>query len=375
MNHKLSAFPCGYGFLVSLLIIGNGTLRAEAAQIVTANRASGDISVIDTATKEVVNFLLPDPNPEPMYVVQIASTGEVAVGDRANDQVVFFNPQNYSVTGKVSAGDGIFHMWANPQGTQLWVNDDLGSTISVINPQTKQLITTILLPIDLVADGGIPHDVVLDNSFAYVSILYPDDDRDDLLLKFSTDTFLEVARQEVEGQDPHVSLTTFNNSLYVPLQGSSQVAILDRDTLEPLSSSPILIPNAHGAGMAPDGQTFYTTNISGGGPLGLWTIDTSTKTILGDGVDTPAATPHNIALTADGQELYISHSGASSDLVSFYSLDDRVPTLAGTVNIGGLNPFGITYVASVASVPEPKTLLSLLTVGGLGLAMKRKKPS
>ncbi len=359
------------GILVTLLMIGGNIHQAEAAQIVTANRASGNISVIDTTTQAVFDISLPGITPEPMYVVHLPETGEVAVGDRANNQIVFFDQDTYNVTGTTSAGSGIFHMWANPQNTQLWVSNDLEKTISVINPNTKQLIETVIIPSDIVNNGGIPHDVVLDaEGFAYVSILFPETNPFDQILKFSTQTFMEVDRQDV-GKDPHISLTNLNNLLYVPSQGSNEVAILSRETLDPVFPS-LSVPGAHGAEMAFDGQTFYTTNISGGGDNGLWAIDTATNTIIGTGVDTPVATPHNIALTDDNKQLYISHSGATSNVVSFYSIDDQFPTFEGTVNIGGLNPFGIAYIPSV---PDPSSVLGLLTLGtwGAGSLLKNKR--
>lgn len=358
------------GILSILSVVGGSIASVEAAQIVTANRSSGNISVIDVTTQQVFDVLLPGIDPEPMYVFHIPATGEVAVGDRANNQVVFFDQDSYDVTGTASAGSGIFHMWANPQNTQLWVNNDIEQTISVIDPNTKQLIETVPIPSDIVSQGGIPHDVILDaDGFAYVSIFFPETILSDQILKFSTESFAEVDRQDV-GKGPHISLTDFNDLLYVPTEGSNEVAVLSRETLEPVIPA-LSIPGAHGAEMAFDGQTFYTTNISGGGPNGLWAIDTASNTIIGTGVDTPAPAPHNVAVTDDNQ-LYISHSGATSNVVSFYQINDQFPTFEGTVNIGGFNPFGITYIPSV---PDPSSVLGLLTLGiwGAGSLLKNKQ--
>ncbi len=67
--------------------------------IVVANRNSGSISVINTRTDELSGtYQLPSsPNsPEPMYVVYDKRRHRVFVGDRANNQVVVFNSNNYS---------------------------------------------------------------------------------------------------------------------------------------------------------------------------------------------------------------------------------------------------------------------------------------
>lgn len=97
--------------------------------------------------------------------------------------------------------------------------------------------------------------------------------------------------------------------------------------------------------MAGTRKTFYTTNLPGGGAAGLWTIDIRTNTVVGSPVDTPYPVPHNIALTHHADKLYVTHSGASSDKVTVYTIarDDGVPEFAGEITVG-LNPFGLAYV-------------------------------
>jgi DNA-binding beta-propeller fold protein YncE len=110
---------------------------------------------------------------------------------------------------------------------------------------------------------------------------------------------------------------------------------------------PLTIPGAHGAGMARNGKTFYTTNISGGGVSGLVAIDTDTNVVLGatDTGNPPIPTPHNIALTPDGKKLYVTHSGAMANQVTVYTATRKnlMPVFSQTVTVG-LNPFGIVYV-------------------------------
>jgi YVTN family beta-propeller protein len=177
--------------------------------------------------------------------------------------------------------------------------------------------------------------------YAYVTVLgLPGPE--DYVVQFSTATFEEVGRAAV-GKDPHVSLARQKNLLYVPSQGSDQVFVLDRETLESVAT--IDVPGAHGAGMARNGKVFYTTNLSGGGTDGLYAIDTRTNTVIGPaGVDTPYAVPHNIALTPDSHKLFLTHSGPN-DKVTIYDIkaNDPLPVLAGEVTVGS-NPFGLAYI-------------------------------
>ncbi len=322
-------------------------------KIVIANRASGMISVIDVASDRVIGtYALPaaDKMPEPMYVVY--SGGRVFVGDRANNRVAVFNPRSFAVEGTVPAGAGIWHMWADPFDRQLWVANDIDKTCTVIDPVTLQVLATVPMPAGLAAAGGKPHDVILDpnaGEFAYVSLIGVTGVAD-YVVKYSTRSFQEVGRAAV-GKDPHLSVTGRNNLLYVPCQNSNVVIVLNRETLAPVTSIPI--PGAHGAGMTSDGETFYTTNFPGGGSDGLWTIDTSTNSVVGAPLDTPFAVPHNIALTPDrgaffpngrgARKLYLTHSGATANQVTVYRLNGDRPVYHKEVKVG-FNPFGLAYV-------------------------------
>ncbi|HSE97978.1 MAG TPA: YncE family protein, partial [Blastocatellia bacterium] len=96
------------------------------------------------------------------------------------------------------------------------------------------------------------------------------------------------------------------------------------------------------SGMARNGETFYTSNLPGGGTDGLWAIDTGTNTLIGEAVDTPFAAPHNIVLPPNGQKLYLTHSSATSNRVTIYRLEGRIPVFHKELTVG-LNPFGIVY--------------------------------
>jgi len=278
-----------------------------------------------------------------MYVTYAKSSGYVLVGDRANNRVVAFDADDFSVVGTAEAGNGVFHMWSDPRDQQLWVNDDVDNTATVIDPVTLDVMSTVEMPADLVAQGYKPHDVILDpkGAFAYVTML-GGASPNDFLIQFSTDTFAEVNRAAV-GKDPHVSLTTRNDLIYVPAQGSDVVSIFNRDTLALVAE--LAVPGAHGAGMSPNGKVFYTSNLPGGGADGLFAINTNTNTVLGS-ADTPFAVPHNIVVTKN-DKLFLTHSGGASDKVTVYavSTDEPIPVLIGEVTVG-LNPFGLAYVES-----------------------------
>ena len=316
----------------------------NSGNIVVANRASGNISVINTNTDEVTGtYALPMGSnpPEPMYVVFVRQGQRVFVGDRANNQVVVFRVSDFSVETTIPVGQGVFHMWADPQGRQMWVNNDIDNTTSVIDLYTLQVIATVPTPGDLVSMGGKPHDVILGpaGKLAYITVLGVSGPSD-YVVQFSTRTFQETGRAAV-GKDAHLSLTSRNRDLYVPCQNSDAVYVLNRFNMNLVKT--ISVPGAHGAGMITDGKYFYTTNISGGGTAGLYVIKTRSNQVLGSS-DTPYPVPHNIAFPTNAKKLYLTHSGAASDKVTVYEISNRnpVPVFKGEITVG-LNPFGLAY--------------------------------
>lgn len=317
----------------------------NAGKIVVADRGSGTITVIDARTDTVTQTLeLPvgDNPAEPMYVHYSPIRNRVFVGDRGNDRVVVYRAGNLQVETTVAAGAGVFHMWGSTAAGQLWVNNDIDNTCTVIDLQTLDVIGTVPTPADLVSLGGKPHDVILDpaGNYAYVTVLSGPGPNDHVV-QFSTTTFEEVGRAAV-GKDPHVSLNRRGELLYVPCQNTNEVYVLDRNTLDTVDV--LSVPGAHGAGMTNNGRYFYTTNLSGGGADALWTIDTTTGQVVGRPTDSPYAVPHNIAVTPGGHKLYLTHSGPNDKVTIYRTVGrNRIPILVGEVTTGA-NPFGIAWV-------------------------------
>lgn len=318
----------------------------KGGKIVIANRASGTLSIISARSDVVVatvNMPAGVNTPQPMYVVHAAKSDNVFVGDRGNNRVVVFDDKTFKVKAIIPAGKGVFHMWADPAETQLWVANDIDNTATVIDPETLDVITTIAMPTDIINLGGKPHDVILDTSgdAAFVTFLV-NNNVNDFVVKFDTSTYKELARAEV-GKDPHVSLTRKNKLLYVPTQDNNAVFILKRSDLSLVKV--LNIPGAHGIAISKSGKTVYTTNISGGGVDGLFSISTKSNEVIGQAEHTQFPVPHNIVLNKNSKKLYITHSGATSDQVTVYTLNEktRLPTFSKAVSVGN-NPFGLTFV-------------------------------
>lgn len=314
-------------------------------EVVVANRGSGTISVIDPETDNVVNTIsLPAGThfPEPMYVVIQPFSKRVFVGDRANNRITVFSNHDFQPDTTINVGNGVFHMWSDFFGKQLWVVNDVDKTLSVINTHTLENLATVPIPADLAARNGFPHDVIVSASgyLAYVSV-FGVDGPNDFIIQYYTPDFTEIGRAAV-GKEAHLSMNYADDYLYVPCQLSNKTFIIDRFSMKVTDSAET--PGAHGAGMLLKGGIFYTTNAPGGGYQGIHILETKSRTVIGS-VDTPFPVPHNISLSLGGLKLYVTHSGPASDKVSVYEMDhdSKLPYFIKEITVGS-NPYGISHV-------------------------------
>lgn len=295
--------------------------------VAVANRGAGTISLINSVTNQVSSTIA-IAGSEPMYVVYVPSKDKLYVGDRAGKKVHIINPDTKLVEGSIAVGAGVFHMWAS--SSQLWVNNDIDKTISVINLNTNIVIQTINVDLK-------PHDVFVssDGTKAFVSVFSTSATTPDKVYMYSTTTFMKTAEANV-GKDPHLYHLSSSNKLIVPCQ-SGQVYTLNGSNLSVLTNT--AFEGAHGVFPSPDQSSVFVTNISG---AKLYSINTANSTLNGAALASSETTPHNIVVNNDGTKAFVTHSGATANKVSIYNLNGANLT-ASSIVTAGTNPFGITY--------------------------------
>lgn len=322
----------------------------DTGKIVVANRTSGTLSVIDVATDVVVKTVsvaIPRSRPpEPMYVQHVPALHEVFVSDRTNRYVAVYDDETFNLKNTAPLGNGAFHMWADPQGKQLWSVNDIDKTLSVIHPKTLKVVATVSLPKDLIKAGGKPHDIALtpDGSTALVTLTGFSDRG--YVLRYDTKN-RKVTHRAIVGVDPHVGISYTKDLVYVACQGSNALHVLKISDLSPLRD-PISVNGTHGTGMKHNDQVFYTTNLPGGGKDGLVGVDVDNNTVLSKTDTGGEDVPHNITITGNDSKLYITHSGhgegeIKGEVTVYDVRDDAHPSFLKKIPVG-LNPFGIAYV-------------------------------
>jgi len=319
--------------LFALLASSPATASSDGGDVVVANRGSGDISVVDVDTLAIAGYDLPG-DAEPMYVSHDSRHNQVLVGDRASSTIVALDDETYDVIGSVDVGAGVFHQWLDVDREQLWVVGTAASTVSVVDTHDLSQIVTFQLPADVIADGGVPHDVFVSNNVAFVSVLGLAGG-DGLVIQYSTMTFDETGRITT-GADPHLFVQA--NKLFVASQAGSSVSKYHATTLEPKGS--IDLPSAHGLFVTNRNEVF-ATNITGGGIDAVWQLDKNLSGVI-DTADTSFPVPHNLTVD-DSRQLWVTHSGGTANQVSVVSITENGFGSPTSVTVG-TNPFGLAFV-------------------------------
>lgn len=326
--------------ILSALILGGVILtscktdkeleREKYEEIVAvANRGGESVTLIEAGSNKVINTIT-IAGSEPMYVVYVESKDRLYVGDRAGKKVHIVNLDTKRVESSIGVGNGVFHMWADGAGKQLWVNNDIDNSISVIDLELNKVVETI-------DTGKKPHDVFLtkDATRAFVSILESDAKEADKVYMYSTSTFNKIGEASV-GKDPHLFHSSYGDKLFVACQ-SGELYTLKGSDLSLISNVPY--QGAHGIYLSLDQKNLYVTNITG---AEIFSINADNSSMNGSALSSTGAVPHNLVLNHNGDKMFVSHSGATSKRVSTYSIKGGTQLSAETSFETGTNPFGIT---------------------------------
>ncbi|MFT5818827.1 MAG: YVTN family beta-propeller protein [Crocinitomix sp.] len=299
--------------------------------VITANRIDQSVSFINAETNEVVETLF-IPDSDPVYALYVYQNDKIYIADRAQNSVHIVDPDSRTVESSITVGNGVFHMWADKQGSQLWVNNDVDKTVSVIDLSSNTVMETVDL-------GVKPHDVFLrDNgSKAYVSIFSEMDTPDSVFL-YSTSTFERMHAVPVE-KDAHLFFVKNGNRVFVACQ-SGTLIVLNGANLNEITR--VDLPGSHGIYHSPENNYLYVTNILGDQ---IYTVDDSDGELIVSPFDTEIAAPHNLVVNRDGDKLFVTHSfmGVVEDKVTAYTLGSDGSIVSDeTITVGTL-PFGIAY--------------------------------
>jgi YVTN family beta-propeller protein len=156
---------------------------------------------------------------------------------------------------------------------------------------------------------------------------------DDAVAVFDTSSDEVVSTIPVPAGPHGIVITPNNRWAYVSSDGASTVSIIDTIT-DTVVGSVEVGQTPHGLAMTPDGSQVL---VAGFGTNVVNAIDTTTNQIVWS---IPVASPHNIAVSPDGQMAYVASQDPASPTLTILSLPDHA--IADTVPLTNI-PRALTF--------------------------------
>jgi len=299
-----------------------------------ANRGSSTVTVFDAAgNDQLQNITLPSAGADPTYLAFSNERGLFYVGDFANMELLAYDAMDFSLKHTIPIQEGAFHMWSNDMADQLWVNNIVSKTTSVIDLSTHTVEQTIGLPVNEIQmpDYAGQHDVILstNGNYAYTTILSGPDTS--YVVQYSTADFAYM-RHTMVGGDAHLMID--GDKLFVASQNGNTITVFNQSDLTEMNI--INIDGPHGVGVNAD--YFFTAALP---EKSLGVISLSNYQVVNN-VATDYDNPHNLAVNESGNKLFLSHSGPTASKVVFYEISGSNLTKVSAYD-SGTNPFGVLY--------------------------------
>ncbi|MDF2606904.1 MAG: cytochrome [Bacillales bacterium] len=220
-------------------------------------------------------------------------------------QVIAFDPTTFKELWRAPAGDGGHHSALSPDDKYLYVANQYGGTISVIDTQTRKKVKDLKTgkgP-DYITPSMYWDGKAIDSPYLWASI-----DQESKVVAIDWKTNEIVKEIKVDGMMHGINLTPDGKQVWVCVMGGKNVTVIDVAKMEikdkiPFKESPIHLS------FSPDGKSAYIT--IGGTKNQVNKINTSDykKVWNSTGVSLPAHT----GVSPDGKELWTLNHGLDAD--------------------------------------------------------------
>lgn len=217
-----------------------------------ANRHSEDVTPIDTATKVAG---APIPIGTTAATIAIAPNGTFAYVTSADEsKVLVIDTQTNQVVGApIEVGLGPWGVAFTPDGKFAWVTNEGDDTISVIDTQTRQVVGTIPAGLDPVNVAFTP-----DGKTAYVA-----NEGGENVSVFDVATGQAAAPAIPTGEYPWgLTVSPDGSRVYVSNTGSDYVTVIDNATHQAVGAPIPVGDEPYEIGLAPDGKRLYVANYN-----------------------------------------------------------------------------------------------------------------
>ncbi len=244
---------------------------------------------------------------------------------------IALDPVTFKELWRVPVGKGGHHSALSPDDKYLYVANQYGGTVSVIDVHSHKKIAEIPTGegTDYISPSMYWDGKAIDSPYLFVSI-----DKEDKVAVLDWKNNKIVKDIPVGGSLHGVNLTPDGKSVWVAVGGTKEVVIIDVATLEitkrlPFEGGPIHIS------LSPDGKYAYVT--TGGNKI--YKLDTSTYKKLWESTGTTI--PAHTGISPDGKELWTLNHG----------MDKRYPYKLGGEAVSGVQIWDTENGELITEIP------------------------
>ena len=250
------------------------------------------------------------------------------VGNSRGDDISVIDMASLKVTGTIKAGERVHGVCVQADGKRLFATVETDHTLRMIDSATRQTVGTVEV-------SGRPNQCAVTPDGKYVAVPIRDGDRVDII---------DVAQQKIVKtlpiKEPHNALNTGSNRyIYVSSMGSHEIDLIDLEKMDFIAHIP--------AGGRPrpytvssDGKIMYVAvadlhgfvivDVPGQKVIERVEIPAQHETLRKLQYETPDTLTHGLALTPDGDELWVS--SLKDDAMYIY--DVKAKRVTGQVSTG-----------------------------------------
>jgi YVTN family beta-propeller protein len=319
--------------VAALACLGAASASAATFAFVGINKSNA-VSVVNTTTNQRVGS--PIEVGDGPSSVAITPDGRYAYVDNAfGASVSVIDTATRETVGEpIKVGGNPFGIAISPDGTRAYVTD-LGSTLFVIDTQTRQVVGEIEVGPET---SGVA--VTPDGKFAYVT-----NGPAETVEVIDTETMEVVGKPIKVGKgSTGVEFSPDGSTAYVVDRESNEVSAIDTAT-RAVTSIPLAGERPRGIVVAPDGKKAFVVNLGSVGIGSVAVIDTEANEEI---EEIPVGErPQEVAISANGRTVYVTEAGALFETAEVQRIDVETGAVVGSpIELSG------EYATGIALTPD-----------------------
>jgi len=297
-----------------------GATRGVPSRIYVPNHGDGTITVIDPATKRVIDTFASGPGTQHVIPAWDLRT-LYAANDEGGNSLTPIDPATGRRSGPNIAVSDPYNMYFTPDGRYAIVIEEAEHKLTFRDPHTFRVRDTTR-----VACSGVNHvDFSADGSYFIAACEF-----DGHLVKVDTASHRVLGYLTIGGMPQDIKIDPAGKVWYVSDMQRGGVHLVDGDALKEIGFVPTG-PEAHGLYPSRDASRLYVSNRGGPADNGsVSVLDFATRTVVATWPIPAPSTPDMGGVSADGHTLWLS--GRRTNEV--YAIDTTSGRLVARIPVG-----------------------------------------